>query len=271
MRAEIKKRYVVLVLVGLASIAADQVTKIWARGALRSPETRRYVSDPEDGKKDIISVVEDRIQFRLSFNRGAAFGLFSKAKGGRWWLIIVGIAALGLVFYLLHRPESESKMFLVALSLVAGGAIGNLWDRILYGKVTDFIVVWVTPSISWTWPWPAFNIADAVLVAGVGLMMLQILLTWREPEELEEKDPKKDPKNRSSKKEPAKSAKKDGKEENKQNEANEANESKEEISKDADKDPDDDAENADESNGVATKNDEEPDESTKKASEKGSS
>jgi len=188
MRAELKKRYLILALVGLSSFAADQVTKIWARGALRSPTARRYIDDSENGKKDSISVIEKRVEFRLSFNKGAAFGMFADAKGGRWWLIIVGILAMGLIFYLLHRPEAESKLFLVALSLVTGGAIGNLWDRIFHGAVTDFIVVWLTKSIKVTWPWPAFNIADAVLVIGVGLMMIHILITWREDHLTEEKN-----------------------------------------------------------------------------------
>ncbi len=185
MRPEMKKRYLILAIVGLTSFAADQATKIWARSALRSPHARRYVEDPDDGKQDRIPIIDGRFEFRLSFNPGAAFGMFADAKGGRWWLIIVGIFALGLIFYLLHRPEAESTTFITALSLVTGGAVGNLWDRILYGEVTDFIVVWVTERISWTWPWPAFNIADAALVVGVGLMMIQILFSWKDYEEAE--------------------------------------------------------------------------------------
>lgn len=181
MKREILRRYLVLAAVGLSAVVADQATKIWARSALTSPEARHYV-EGQEGKKDTIVVITNRVEFRLSFNRGSAFGMFNDVEGARWWLVIVGLLALGLVFYLLHRPEGESTVFVVALSLVAGGAVGNQIDRILYGKVTDFVVVWLTDTFTWTWPWPAFNVADAVLVAGVGLMMVQIIYQGFQPE-----------------------------------------------------------------------------------------
>jgi len=175
MTKELRTRYLVLVSVGLVCILADQVAKVWARGHLRSPEDRTYlaVSGP---KKRVIKVVPHRIELRLSYNRGAAFGMFNEASGSaRWWLVVVGLLALGVIGYLLHRPESKSRLFVVALAMVAGGALGNLTDRILFGKVTDYVVVWVFKSISWTNPWPAFNVADAVLVVGVALMMIQVI------------------------------------------------------------------------------------------------
>ncbi len=174
---ELKSRYILLVSVALVSILADQATKVWARGALRSPEARRYrVTDKESKKKATIEVIEKRVQFRLSFNRGASFGMFNDSRGSaRWWLVITGLLALGIVAYFMHRPEAESRLFVVGLSLVAGGALGNLIDRILFGKVTDFIVVWLYKGIRWTWPWPAFNIADSVLVVGVSLIMIEII------------------------------------------------------------------------------------------------
>ncbi len=174
---ELKARYILLLSVALLSIGADQVTKVWARGALRSPEARRYrVTDSETNKKARIPVIGKRVEFRLSFNRGASFGMFNDAEGSaRWWLVIVGLAALGIVGYFMHRPEADSRLFVTGLAFVAGGAMGNLIDRILFGKVTDFIVVWLYKGIRWTWPWPAFNVADAVLVVGVGLIMIEII------------------------------------------------------------------------------------------------
>ena len=174
---ELKSRYILLLSVALVSILADQATKVWARGALRSPEARRYrVTKKESKKKATIPVIKKRVEFRLSFNRGASFGMFNDSRGSaRWWLVITGLLALGIVAYFMHRPEADSKLFVVGLALVAGGAVGNLIDRILFGKVTDFIVVWLYKGIRWTWPWPAFNIADAVLVVGVGLIMIEII------------------------------------------------------------------------------------------------
>ncbi len=174
---EAKKRYLLVGLVALVAVAADQATKIWARSVLRSPEARRMRSVGRDGKRDAIRIIPHRVEFRLSFNRGVAFGIFNDEEGSaRWWLVLVGLAALGLVAYMIHRPEGESRLFLVALGLVSGGAVGNLIDRVLYGKVTDFVQVWLFRSIKITWPWPAFNVADAVLVIGVGLIVLQMIL-----------------------------------------------------------------------------------------------
>ena len=187
----LKQRYILLAAIGASCILVDQLTKVWARSVLRSPEAVRYVEEPHDKKKDAVRLWERRIEFRLSYNKGSAFGMFNRTEGARWWLVLVGLAALGLIGYLLHRPEGNSKLFVIALSLVAGGAVGNLIDRILFGRVTDFIVVWVTESISWTNPWPSFNIADSVLVIGVGLMIFQIIYSMFYPPKEEDTDPEK--------------------------------------------------------------------------------
>jgi signal peptidase II len=171
-----KSKIILVASVGLVMISADQVSKIWARGALVGPTEYRLPQSQWAGRKISIPVIGDRpgVEFRLSYNTGSAFGLFSDTPGARVFLSIIGLLALGLIFYLLKRPESNSKLFVWALACVAGGAIGNLIDRIAFGKVTDFVVVWLTQSVSWLWPWPAFNIADVALVVGVGLMLITI-------------------------------------------------------------------------------------------------
>lgn len=192
MELTLKQRYLLMAAICTVSILADQLTKVWARGALRSPEPADYIDQAELKKKEAIRIIEHRFEFRLSFNRGSAFGMFNRTEGARWWLVVVGIGALGLIGFLLHRPEGKNLLFVVALSLVAGGAIGNLIDRIAFGKVTDFIVVWLTSAISMTYPWPAFNVADAVLVMGVSAMVVQIIYTMiHPPPEEEEAKPSK--------------------------------------------------------------------------------
>ena len=173
---QLKVKILIVVSAGLLTLAADQATKVWARGALLAPGEFQYTED--SGKKAVIPVIGSQpgMEFRLSFNKGSAFGLFSGTSGARVFLSIVGLFALGLIFYLLKRPESDSKVFVYALGFVAGGAVGNLVDRIAFGEVTDFIWVWLTPSIRLVWPWPAFNIADVGLVVGVGLMIPAMLL-----------------------------------------------------------------------------------------------
>ena len=94
-------------------------------------------------------------------NRGAAFSLFSSASGWqREFFIAIAVIASVWVVYLLRRHPRES-LFCLALSLILGGAIGNVIDRLLHGHVVDFI--------QWHWRdyfWPAFNIADAAIVVG---------------------------------------------------------------------------------------------------------
>lgn len=180
----------------------EENPELRAKGEIaKTPSGRRYRVHPydptrgkskikpikRDGKKTYSSVVGDRpgtrMWFILSFNPGAAFGLFNDTAGSRVFLSIIGLLALALIFYLLRRPESDSKLFVWALALVAGGAVGNLIDRIVYGVVTDFIWVWLTPSWKLVWPWPAFNIADIALVVGVGLMVPAMLFTKSEEDE----------------------------------------------------------------------------------------
>jgi lipoprotein signal peptidase len=168
---------------------------------LKTPKGKRYRVHPQDptrgkrkvkpvkrdGKKTFVKAMGDRpgarMWFILSFNPGAAFGLFNDTAGSRVFLSIIGLLALALIFYLLRRPESDSKLFVWALAMVAGGAVGNLIDRIFYGVVTDFIWVWLTPGWRLVWPWPAFNIADIALVVGVGLMVPAMLFAKSDQDE----------------------------------------------------------------------------------------
>jgi signal peptidase II len=148
---------------GVLSIVLDQWTKVLARTHLKPLGL--------GGSKVIIA---DYFDLRFSENTGVAFGMFQKLPGGRIWLTLVALAALLLVgYYLLKSGPRQSRLHL-ALGLVGGGAIGNLIDRIAYGRVTDFIVWHVGRH-----EWPAFNIADAALVVGVALMALDMMLDKR--------------------------------------------------------------------------------------------
>jgi len=106
----------------------------------------------------------------LSHNRGVAFGL---AGGSGAPLVLVTLVALGIVLYLFSRNPTRPGMW-IATGLLAGGAIGNLTDRIRAGAVTDFVDL---P------PWPPFNLADVSITAGVILLVLIYLReAEREPE-----------------------------------------------------------------------------------------
>lgn len=175
----LQQKLIIVLSIGLVTLAADQATKVWARRALMAPG-EIHLGVGQRTKKRVIPVVGSspgpRAELRLAFNKGAAFGLFNRTTGSRVFLSLIGLAALGLVFFLLRRPESDSRLFAIALACVTGGAVGNLVDRIAFGQVTDFIWVWLTSSWKLVWPWPAFNVADIALVVGVLLMIPSMLL-----------------------------------------------------------------------------------------------
>ncbi|HMC30357.1 MAG TPA: signal peptidase II [Candidatus Angelobacter sp.] len=117
--------------------------------------------------------------FRLTHvqNQGAAFGLFAESPS-EWkvaMLIMFSIAALAVVSALLWKNGNALNATAIALSLVFGGALGNLWDRVVSGKVIDFLDFYFGSH-----HWPAFNIADSAIVVGALLLLSEIFLAPQE-------------------------------------------------------------------------------------------
>lgn len=109
------------------------------------------------------------LELTLTHNEGVAFGI---ASGAGVPLVLITVAALGLIGYLFSRNPTRPGMW-IAVGLIAGGAIGNLADRVRADAVTDFIDL---PS------WPPFNLADVAITFGVALLVLLYLLdSRREP------------------------------------------------------------------------------------------
>ena len=105
-------------------------------------------------------------------NRGAAFGLFAESPS-QWkigMLILFSVIAMAIVSTLLWRSGHAMTTTGVGLSLILGGAIGNLWDRLVSGRVVDFLLVYIG-----SYQWPAFNAADSAIVVGAGLLVYEIL------------------------------------------------------------------------------------------------
>ena len=103
----------------------------------------------------------------LLFNSGAAFSFLAQSSGWqRWFFTILGLAASLYILWLLRKNQSD-KMLSWALSLILGGALGNVLDRIMYGAVVDFIDLHYG-----NWHWPAFNIADSAICIGAALIVL---------------------------------------------------------------------------------------------------
>src|SRR5881397_3607474 len=114
--------------------------------------------------------------FRITHveNRGAAFGLFADSPS-EWKiavLVLFSIVALVIVSALLWRNSNSMSTTGVGLALILGGALGNLWDRLVSGRVVDFLLFYVGQ-----YQWPAFNVADSAIVIGAGLLVFEILFT----------------------------------------------------------------------------------------------
>jgi signal peptidase II len=104
----------------------------------------------------------------LTYNAGAAFSFLSDASGWqRWFFSGIAAAASILIVYLLRKHAAE-KLFCLALSLVLGGALGNLWDRITLGHVVDFLDFYVGG-----YHWPAFNVADSAIFLGAMFLIVE--------------------------------------------------------------------------------------------------
>ncbi|MDO6460584.1 signal peptidase II [Granulosicoccaceae sp. 1_MG-2023] len=140
-------------LPALLALALDQLTK---QLALANIELHERVA------------VMPSFNLTLRYNEGAAFSFLSDAGGWQRWFF-TGLALLVSVFLVIwiRRQPASEKWSTLALSLVLGGAVGNLIDRLIYGHVIDFIE-WYYDRFYW----PAFNIADSAICVGAVLLLL---------------------------------------------------------------------------------------------------
>jgi len=123
---------------------------------------------------DSITVIPGFFRIIHTENSGAAFGLFAESPS-HWkvaLLIVFSLIALAIVSMLLWKNSSRLTSTTVGLSLILGGALGNLWDRVASRHVVDFLLFYVKQ-----YQWPAFNVADSAIVVGACLLVLEILFT----------------------------------------------------------------------------------------------
>lgn len=152
----------------LVAVVSDQASKQWARAAL-GPE----------GSGRVRSVIGQALTLHYAENPGIAFSMFRDLPGGRFVLGGLALVALIMVLRYLNTTDVSQRRLHVALGLIACGAVGNLIDRLIYARVVDFILVDLD-----VWPldpWPVFNIADVVLVVGVGLIALDLIRNRHTP------------------------------------------------------------------------------------------
>jgi signal peptidase II len=155
------RRWWLWLLLSVAIVIADQLSKFAVLAMLRPAEERVVTS--------FFSVV-------LAFNAGAAFSFLGNAAGWQRYLFsAIAIAASALIVWLLRRGGSFT--YCTALSLILGGALGNLWDRATLGQVVDFLLFHDflprgLPGVAWFDPFPAFNVADSAITIGAALLII---------------------------------------------------------------------------------------------------
>jgi signal peptidase II len=145
-------------LIALAVLLLDRMTK-WAIAQTIPLE-------------DAVSIIPGFFRLTHLENTGAAFSLFADSTSPfrTTLLITFSVAALAVVSVLLWKDRSVFNSGTLALSLILGGAVGNLWDRVSDGRVTDFLDFFIGVH-----HWPPFNIADSAIVAGALLLFLRML------------------------------------------------------------------------------------------------
>jgi len=160
-------------VVSAAVVVADQLSKTAVLSSMHPGMERRLTS--------FFSII-------LTFNAGAAFSFLGNAAGWqRYMFSAFALAAAVLIVWLLRR--GGSRMYCWGLSLILGGALGNLWDRATIGKVGDFLffhdfLPMRSAAIAWLDPFPAFNVADSAITVGAGLLIVESLWQRRHPSQV---------------------------------------------------------------------------------------
>lgn len=143
---------------GLVVLALDQISK--------------FVVMERFAMYEVLPVIPGLFNLTYVTNTGAAFGLLAGEQTLARQLFFVGVAvaALLFLFYSFRHFRGQSPVFAHAIGLIAGGALGNLVDRLRFGAVVDFLDFYLGAR-----HWPAFNVADAAISVGVGLFLLASL------------------------------------------------------------------------------------------------
>ncbi len=187
------RAWLILLTVMLVGFAADLRSKSWAfQHVTNQPvllERDQLLSNPYwtpiPMHEGVVAIPGKLLRFRLVLNDGAVFGIGSQQ---RVFFIIFTFFALGIAGWIFSRhTSSKSLLAHIALGLVLGGGLGNLYDRIFIGRVRDFMHIFPDRHLPFGWAWPGnntelfpwiFNTGDVLLLTGMGLLMI---FFWRQP------------------------------------------------------------------------------------------
>ncbi len=149
----------------LLVFALDQGTKHWAEAALVYDQPVPLTSF---------------FNFTLRYNPGAAFSFLADQSGWQRWFftVLTVIVSAFLIVWIRRGTANGERVEPLGFALILAGALGNLYDRVMYGHVVDFIVLHYRE-----FAWPAFNIADSAICAGVAVLILDMILKTRKPQD----------------------------------------------------------------------------------------
>ncbi|MEK7747822.1 MAG: signal peptidase II [Nitrospirota bacterium] len=152
------RKWLILALVACSVVLLDQITKIYI--------------DQTFALYESVIVIPHLFSLTYIRNPGAAFGLFADQSSlfRTIFFSVVSLVALSFLLTMVYQTEAADRWQIIALSLLLGGAIGNLIDRVRLGEVIDFLDFHIRAS-----HWPAFNVADSAITIGVSMLMLAML------------------------------------------------------------------------------------------------
>ncbi|MGL1931864.1 MAG: signal peptidase II [Desulfotalea sp.] len=154
--------FIYYILLGGLVVVLDQLSKLWILDNFKM--------------FDSVEIVPNFFNLIYVVNPGAAFSFLADVDSPwrHYFFIGVGVVALVGLSYYIHMLRNESKWYHFSLSLIAGGAVGNLIDRVSYGHVIDFLDVYYG-----SYHWPAFNVADSAICVGVGIYLVKSITESR--------------------------------------------------------------------------------------------
>jgi signal peptidase II len=156
----VRKNIVLFIFGVIAVIVLDQITKAVIREKLFMYGSHKVI----DGFFSLVYVM----------NPGAAFGFLAGAPEIFRYLFFISVTVLAilLIIYYILKSKSQDVLIVISLTLIFGGAVGNLIDRMRFGAVVDFLDFYIG-----TWHWPAFNVADSAISIGAVLMIWEMLVS----------------------------------------------------------------------------------------------
>ncbi|MDP2311993.1 MAG: signal peptidase II [Pseudomonadota bacterium] len=186
----------ILTILTTVLVIVDQLTKLWTVRALRY-SGQNLPAHTWDGIKQLgydpanpeeISIIPGFLSFIHAQNPGAAMGMLVTFEHRMWVFLAFTIVAVGVLISMYRQLPDNDRFQSATIALILSGAVGNAIDRVHKQTVTDFIRVYTDAPAAKAWlldtfrtaEWPTFNIADAAIVVGVGMYLVQYLVFERD-------------------------------------------------------------------------------------------